>query len=567
MAGGDLGSGEEVAAAENATASETKSGLDTSALYNLTPKGNSNVTVNDYQPANDGETGALNVTDYYPTLNQMTSVNTSGSIIGSHTYNSAPFALAPLGMMDARDAAIHKAALQKQMEEADFMKRYQSPTTTHVAVQPELTKNFYNFLQNSIDDARRKYPKNPYAYLNSNVEFNRVNKNFQDLSKFHDAIVDHAAKLDLADKDPNMVILPETKKAGADLLSGVAYKGMDPFSEQAADIGKKYMGAKSMMDLDVGINQAVAKNLPAIENTPTEWKNVGTEKVREQLEHTYFPPEKQAQIAHDFAMQSGWDEPTVLKHLQAIQNEQIKRHVDKVNNLFPEPKEKKESDYSNLNSNDKSFNYTNTREVTNSKGEKTTASYTNNSPLIGSYNFQQKEQAIPISIAITSDMGNLNGTNNNFNTKQGSLTINANSFGVGYRNQNTGEWLSKEDVEKKKADGTLYTIPGINAKAIALGSIVKTTEDGEVTKTGDEAHVPLHLLKDKYTAKGLPEKMNEVENLAASETEKIKQAQLQQKSNIKITNQPSYNIKGQKYTLQQLKDMGYTEEQVSKYKK
>jgi hypothetical protein len=87
------------------------------ALANIVPRGNENVTVNSFSNPyqESGGTGSLSPETYYPNLNQGIQHGEVTGVMGSAPVYAPPGALVPLGMMDARDAAVHKAALQKQM--------------------------------------------------------------------------------------------------------------------------------------------------------------------------------------------------------------------------------------------------------------------------------------------------------------------------------------------------------------------------------------------------------------------------------------------------------------------
>ena len=134
-------------------------------------------------------TGPLDRTDYYPTIDKPINVgNYSGSLIGSTTLFAPGGALVPVGMMDARDAAIQKAALQKAKDVEDFRNKLQTnaPKTELAGIREDLTNDYFKHLEGSwqkaLADNGGDANKAAYA-LQNNIDFQRKTKSFHDLGQ------------------------------------------------------------------------------------------------------------------------------------------------------------------------------------------------------------------------------------------------------------------------------------------------------------------------------------------------------------------------------------------------
>lgn len=304
---------------------------------------------NQYRPV----TGQLSLNAYYPDANHNIGVgNYSGSEIGSTTLFAPGGGLVPLGMLDARDAAIQHAALKKQKDIEDFKRSYQSPTTKHIAVQKNLSETYQNGLSQWNQNALRK-AGGDQAMANKILEmdpnFQGWNKSMQDTANFHNAIVEHAAQLHADEKDPNFVLDPETKKATADLLSGVAYHGESPFNPKGRQIGEKYLAASALYDIDKTVNNAIDKAIPTIDQLPPEYKTRGKNEIATLLEKEYFTDDAKKELAHNIYMEkyqgTGVTEDQVLKNVNAKLGEKIKRHTQHYDKWYKPDKEDKADVY------------------------------------------------------------------------------------------------------------------------------------------------------------------------------------------------------------------------------
>lgn len=307
---------------------------------NYTPEGLSPEQQQTYlqqqQAQNKPATGALSPYDYYPDLHHQIGVGSyGGSEVGNLTLFAPGGGLVPLGMMDARDLAIKKVAMQKAQEAEAFKKQYAIPETKHVAVQQALTDNYFNGIhqweQNALKQANGDYQV-AHQILQHDPQFNKWNQSMQDAAKFHDKIVEQSAQLESLEKDPNMVLSPEVRKMNRDVISGIAYAGSNPFSKQGHDIGAKFLGLQAAADLDVKTNQIIDKAIPDIEQLPPTYTQRGKNEVATYLEREYFPPQRVKDMAHNLYMSqyqgTGFSEDDVYKSLSDKIGEKIKRKTD-----------------------------------------------------------------------------------------------------------------------------------------------------------------------------------------------------------------------------------------------
>lgn len=537
------------------------------------------------QLQNSAPTGALSNDTYYPGINHPTNVgNYTGSEIGSTTLFSPGVNVVPLGMKDARDAAVHKQALQKLKEDEDFKSKYNVPYTKNTALNDELHQKYFEGQKQFYDNTVKKTGLTGAAahrYLEKDPHYQEWNASMQSAAKHEDYLVDKVARIHTDVKTGKFRSYPELDEAINGVMNEHAKLGQSDINPKG-----EYKFHQKLGQLEAESDFATVANDAVQHMVKQQDAAAGIDVNSPEYLKTFHSTDKYLtpDAIHNMAEQI---HPLVAHNMGNIENTEKRLQAmygahEKTKGVTISEKNgsgKKDSDYSSLNPNEKTFNYTGTR-VTNPTGGTTTKdktltgkeekiSYTNKSPLVNSYTFQENEQKVPITVPITSEMGSLKG-GDTFNTSSGSVNVNSNVFGVGYRNQNTGEWLDKDEVDKMDKNGTLYTTPGINAKAIALGSVLKTTEEGDHVPTGDAVHIPLNLLKDKYKAKGLTEKMQEVEDKAKEINEKIKQTQYQQKvkkAEEAVTPNTMYSIKGKDYSLSELKKLGYTEEQVLSYRK
>lgn len=162
-------------------------------------------------------TGALNPLDYYPTLNHNTAVGSySGNEIGSTTLFAPAGRIVPLGMRDARDAAVHKQALQKLKEDEDFKSKYNVPYTKNTALNDELHQKYFEGQQKFYDNTVKKTGltgASAHQYLENDPHYQEWNASMQSAAKHEDYLVDKVARIHTDVKTGKMRSYPELDEA------------------------------------------------------------------------------------------------------------------------------------------------------------------------------------------------------------------------------------------------------------------------------------------------------------------------------------------------------------------
>lgn len=164
-------------------------------------------------------TGALPLNQYYPDANHNIAVgNSSGSIIGSHTIYAPGGGLIPLGMMDARDAAVQKAALQKAKEVEDFRSQFRKgPELSKLTnINQNLTNEYFKFHADAWSSALKKAggdPNKAKDMLQNDPEFLAKDKSFQVLAKDGNRVFDRLASIQHQIDTGNYIASPALKEA------------------------------------------------------------------------------------------------------------------------------------------------------------------------------------------------------------------------------------------------------------------------------------------------------------------------------------------------------------------
>lgn len=151
-------------------------------------------------------TGALSPMDYYPDLHHQIGVGSyGGSEIGSTTLFAPGGGLVPLGMMDARDAAVNHAALLKAKELQDFHNKWQeTPSSKLVNINAKDHEEYQNFLKNAWGGAMKKAGNDPHLaaqYIETSPEFKARHQSFIDRAKIGDDVANKMAQDEVAIKE------------------------------------------------------------------------------------------------------------------------------------------------------------------------------------------------------------------------------------------------------------------------------------------------------------------------------------------------------------------------------
>ncbi|HHT9135886.1 MAG TPA: hypothetical protein ACFYEK_01435 [Candidatus Wunengus sp. YC60] len=390
-------------------------------------------------------------------------------------------------MMDARDAAAQRAALAKAKQIEDFNKKYQAPSTKHVAVQQEMTKQYIDQLNQWKVNALKKTNGNQALankMLESDPTFNKWNKNWQDTKNLHDTIVNHSAELEASEKDPNFVLSPETRKAKKDMMSGLAYQEQNPFDEKGHNTSLEFLRSNANYDLDKSSNIAIEKAIPDIEQLPPEYKQRGKNEVMTLLEKEYFKPERVEEIANNLYREKyyGTDisKDQVKKRVESLLGEKIKRHVEHYDKWFkPDAAASKPYEDNNVVSQ--------SGENVVSRG-KTVNSYTEHFVPTNA-NDQKKE----LKFAISKDMTTADGSK--IADETGYVKGSVQGIGVKPYYKKEKRFLTDEEVKVLKDRGVYETTKDLEMKPAVIFNVsspktTSTDEEGNVTSgPGDQKTV------------------------------------------------------------------------------
>lgn len=206
-------------------------------------------------------TGALNATDYYPTINHQIGVGSyGGSEIGNTTLFAPAGSVVPLAMMDARDAAVQRAALQKAKEHDDFLKNYQTPATKHTPVNDQLQQQYFEGLGQWRQNALKQAGGNSALankILQNDPKFNAWHASAQSAAKQEDAVVDKIAQIHTDIKTGKWQSYPELDKAMQDVAEGYHGLGQSAFNPKGHNLNNALLKMNAEHDFATVANDAV----------------------------------------------------------------------------------------------------------------------------------------------------------------------------------------------------------------------------------------------------------------------------------------------------------------------
>jgi hypothetical protein len=201
----------------------------------------------------------LAVNDYYPNQGDPIGVGqSSGRIIGSQTQYVPNGGLVPIGMWDARDAAIQKAAMAKAKDVADWKDRNmaKAPTSDLTSINEALSKNFFKYQGDVWNAAVKKAggdQKKAKFILENDANYQAKTKAFYDQAKLGTTAFKHIQ--DIQDRESKGEIITEPLRK---LTQELNYT-QDPDTEQfkkSAQIIQSMGPVTDMNDVfNTGINE------------------------------------------------------------------------------------------------------------------------------------------------------------------------------------------------------------------------------------------------------------------------------------------------------------------------
>lgn len=494
-------------------------------------------------------TGALNPTDYYPTLHSPINVgNYSGSVIGSTTLFAPEGALVPIGMMDARDAAIQKAALQKAKDVQDFKAslKANAPTSKLTGINEDLTSSYFNHIESSWNKALKENNNDPNKAtfaLKNNLDFQRKLKSYHDLKSTGDAVINKIA--DVQDRmAKGEVVSPELaysmKKVQESMnpdspefknLSENIFK-MDAEQELGSTINKLAKDIVMQQDASAGIDVNDPEYIKEHESTTKYFRPEHKEYLKQALKAIYpnsslYSPEKLDKAAEDFTS-------AIVKTSKVSASQKRAPGAGEVEDL-------------------------NVADISNEKGS-----------LLGNVvkeggqnregNFTQLDGLTfkrPVDVVIPAGADVTDMTTGKKRTDK--AVRNATIGGIYNAYTYKGQIVDDEFMKDPKKAKLVKVVPMVTA------IFKEKDEDGKDIET--TGHVPLEQVKNSLKGKRNQNDkvIEEYFNRAKEKTDKI-----QKTGDATITETQSkggmYSIQGKTYSLSDLQKMGYTEEQVAPYK-
>ncbi len=512
---------------------------------------------NQQQSKYNPSTGALNPTDYYPTLNSPINVGSySGSIIGSTSLFAPEGALVPIGMMDARDAAIQKAALQKAKDVQDFQDKLKAnaPKTNLPGIREDLTNSYFGHLENSWQKALKDNDGDPnkaaYA-LQNNIDFKRKTQSFHDLGQRGSDVVtkladvqDRMAKGEVVSPELQQYMEKVQESMNPDSpefknLSENIFK-MDAEQELGSSINKIAKEIVMQQDAAAGIDVNDPEYIKEHESTTKYFRPEHKEYLKEALRAIYpnsrlYSPERLDKAAEDFT--SG-----VVRTSKVGASQKRAPGAGEVEDLnVADISEEKGSLLGNVVGEGK--------DVTGKYG---TADREGNFTQLDGLTFKK-----PVNVVIPAgaDVTDMSTGKKRTDKNVRNATIGGIYNAYTYKGQIVDDEFMKDPAKAKLV------------KVVPMVTAIFKEKDGDGKDIETTGHLPLEQVKNSLRGKRNQNDkvLDEYFNRAKEKTSNITKSG---KAPITETQTKggTYKIQGKTYSLAELQKMGYTEDQVAPYK-
>lgn len=203
-------------------------------------------------------TGALPVTAYYPEVYRNTAVGSyGGSEVGNLTLFAPGGGLVPLGMMDAREQAIQRAADNKMRNVDEFRKQFKAPTSNLTNINQNLTDEYIGHVQGSWQSALKKAggdATKAQFLLQNDPEFWKKEKSYRDLAKLGDDIAAKTAKDELDIRSGKFTPTPKYQE-----LQRKLYTAMNPANPEFKDLANIYRTMQIERDFSDSFEEVTKK--------------------------------------------------------------------------------------------------------------------------------------------------------------------------------------------------------------------------------------------------------------------------------------------------------------------
>lgn len=458
-----------------------------------------------YKETRTPVTGGLSAIDYYPDLNNPVAVgNYSGSKVGSLTLFAPGGALAPLGMIDAREAAIQRAAMNKVKEIDEFNKMYKAPSSKLVNINPELTKQYYEGLSAYRKSALRKTNGDQVLankLLDKDQNFQQWNKSMQDLAKYGDDIVATKAMFDEEIKTGNFLPSPSFMATEKKLLSAI-----NPSSPDFKKVGDYYRQYKLDRDFSDVYNDAV-KGMVANQMGFASYDESNPELVAsyEKTIENLTPEQKEGIKSRIRAVYHGSDyftEDYINKNVDNYTNwQRVKKDIS----VTQKREGYGDTDYKEaIPETNKAFNFSKVDESGNETTESVHSEF--------GYNTKAKDQSKELTFVLSDKTRDLSG--NKLSDESGNVKGQVQFVGVMPYDVAKKRYYTTEEVKNLKEKGLYYNNHNIRFEPGAIVNTISSAEEkGDGGRNQVSVVVPISDIKGKLS-KGFDEKINEVESRA-----------------------------------------------------
>jgi hypothetical protein len=522
----------------------------TDDIANYTPPDLTTDQMNTYrQSQQTPSTGALPNSTYYPDMGKQISVGGySGSLIGSTTLFAPGGGVVPIGMMDARDLAVQKAAMQKSKEIEDFRKQFQAPTTKLTNIQPELSNQYIDYVQKSWQGALRKSggdAKMATEYLKNDSNFVKKERAYQDLARNGNAIVEKIAQDEEEIKTGRFTPTPGYKEAKNKIMTalnpshpefqnlGNNFRKLQverDFADSFNDVTKKMVADQAgIAYADIDSNPEFAK---IYEETVSQWSPEQKEAVARTLEQNFYP-------GSDY-----WTPDRISQNVSGLMSGKQQKKNISLNQKHEADGAGYKYEDSDISQEPSSTNvYTKTTGGGSAQGE-----------VVGDYGVTHKK---PIKAIVPNgrtiyindpEKGLIKTSEVNPNAATQLIKTQLVKVYDGPAKEHEGTPLSEEQIKSGRPWKWGVMTTGVTTEG--------TGEDKKETQFFIPAKEVENILVKKKDQKGAVINGVPIDKL---------QTEADKRNSSKKTG-GTYTIKGKKYSLSALQEMGYNESQLSSYK-
>jgi hypothetical protein len=198
-----------------------------------------------------GTYGPQAASTYFPSAHVPINIGQySGSMIGSNPI-FAPSQLYPFGLIDARKQALAAAADAKVADQekwADKMANIQSPETERTAVQPTITKNFYEGMKAQKARIAKQYPgQDVNKATMRDPEFNKWLDDQRDLTKHEDRLVHTVANFQKEAESTGNTVYGPQKEMMNKFNSNQLWNGLQSVDPNERENAKKELAQINSM--------------------------------------------------------------------------------------------------------------------------------------------------------------------------------------------------------------------------------------------------------------------------------------------------------------------------------